>query len=95
MVCNRKHITFNETINLLLHTIKKINILGAISFIYYEYSDKFLDYLQHCSNVEYKKIKRRCKKKFASLNKLIEKADDMLYPQNVNIMKVYQLFESK
>ena len=79
LICNKKHITFEETINLLLHTIKKINILGAISFIYNEY----------------KRIKRKCKKIFASLNKFIERADDTLYPQNVNIRKIYQLFENK
>lgn len=95
LICNKKRITFEETINLLLHTIKKINILGAVSFIYYEYSNEFLEYLKHCSYNEYKKIKRKCKKSFASLNKFIEKADDTLYPQNVNIRKIYQLFESK
>lgn len=95
LICNKKHITFEETINLLLHTIKKINILGAVSLIYYEYSNEFLEYLKHCSYNEYKKIKRKCKKKIASLNKFIERADDTLYPQNVNIRKIYQLFESK
>lgn len=95
LICNKKHITFEETINLLLHTIKKINILGAVSLIYYEYSNEFLEYLKHCSYNEYKKIKRKCKKNFASLNKFIERADDTLYPQNVNIRKIYQLFESR
>lgn len=95
LICNKKHITFEETINLLLHTIKKINILGAVSFIYYEYSYEFLEYLKHCSYNEYKRIKRKCKKNFASLNEFIERADDTLYPQNVNIRKIYQLFENK
>lgn len=95
LICNKKHITFEETINLLLHTIKKINILGAVSLIYYEYSNEFLEYLKHCFYNEYKKIKRKCKKNFASLNKFIERADDTLYPQNVNIRKIYQLFESR
>ena len=93
LLCNKKNVTFDEVINLLLHTLKKVNILGAISLVYYKYSDEFLDYLRHCSYDDYKKIKRKCIRKINNLNSFISKSDDLIFPQNLNIREIHQLFK--
>lgn len=95
LLCNKKNVTFDEMINLLMHTLKKVNILGVISLIYYKYSSEFLDYLKQCSNNEYKKIKRKCIRKLNTLNSFIAKSDDSIYPQNINIRKIHQLLKHR
>ena len=93
LLCNKNNVTFEEVIKLLLHTLKKVNILGAISLVYYKYSSEFLDYLKQCSQDEYKKIKRKCRAKINNLNSFIAKSDDLLFPQNSNIREIHQLFK--
>lgn len=95
LLCNKKNVTFDEMLNLLLHTLKKINILGVISLVYYKYSSEFLDYLKQCSYIEYKIIKRKCIRKINNLNSFIERSDDLMFPQNINIRKIHQLFKQK
>ena len=95
LLCNKKNVTFDEMLNLLLHTLKKINILGVISLVYYKYSSEFLDYLKQCSYKEYKIIKRKCIRKINNLNSFIERSDDLMFPQNINIRKIHQLFKQK
>ena len=93
LLCNKNNVTFEEVIKLLLHTLNKVNILGAVSLIYYKYSSEFLDYLKQCSQDEYKKIKRKCRAKINNLNSFIAKSDDLLFPQNLNIREIHQLFK--
>ena len=95
LLCNKKDVTFEEMINLLLYTLKKINILGVISLVYNKYSSEFLDYLKRCPYNEYKKIKRKCIRKINKLNSFIERSDDLLFPQNINIRKIHQLFKQR
>lgn len=95
LLCNKKDVTFDESINLLLYTNKKVNILGVISLIYYKYSSDFLDYLKECPDNEYKIIKKKCRRRFDSLNTFIEKSDDLLYPQNTDIRNIHHLFINK
>lgn len=95
LLCNKKNVTFDEMLNLLLHTLKKINVLGAISLVYYKYSSEFLDYLKKCSYNEYKIIKRKCVRKINNLNSFIARSDDLIFPQNINIRKIHQLFKQR
>lgn len=95
LLCNKNNVTFDEMLNLLLHTLNKINILGVISLVYYKYSSEFLDYLKQCSYNEYKIIKRKCGRKINNLNSFIARSDDLIFPQNINIRKIYQLFKQR
>ena len=95
LLCNKKNVTFDEMINLLLHTLKRVNILGVISLVYYKYSSEFLDYLKQCPYNEYKIIKRKCKRKINNLNSFIARSDDLIFPQNINIRKIHQLFKQR
>ena len=45
-------VTFEETIDILLHSFYKIDILGAASLIYYKYYNEFYTYLQTVSTNE-------------------------------------------
>lgn len=95
LLCNKNNVTFNEMIDLLLHTLKGVNILGVISLVYYKYYSEFLDYLKQCPDNEYKKIKRKCRRKFNTLNLFIERSDDSIYTQNVYIREIHQLFSTR
>ena len=84
-----KDITFEETLK-LMKSLFKINVLVAMSMVYYSYAEKFSYYLKNNKD-ELKTIRRKTYKILLRWKKLMNISDDVLYPQNKHIKEILKM----
>lgn len=90
LFCNKKDLTFDEITKILGKTKNKTVILGLMSFIYYKFYSEFYFYVLNLEERTKKVIIKKTKKFFIRWNLLAERSDDLLYPQNRIIKKLYE-----
>ncbi len=81
MYTSLDEINFEKCIE-LLRSCFKINVLAAMSIIYYQYYKEYCDYVCNSNFNDLLKIRRRSYKILLRWKKLLEVSDDLLYPQN-------------
>ena len=79
-------ITFEDTLK-LMKSIFGINVLVAMSMVYYFYAEKFSDYLKN-NKEKLKTVRRKTYKILVRWKKLMNMSDDILYPQNKCIREI-------
>lgn len=77
----KKNISFSECLE-LIKTNKCINILVAMSVIYYYFCEDLYLFIIKCRDEDKVCIKKNCTKTLKRWKSLMEKSDDLLYPQN-------------
>ena len=95
LLCNKSDLSFDEVVYIVENKHKRVDLLGAISFIYWKYSKQFLLLLQECDEKKYKIIKKNCFSHFERLFEFLKKSDDTLYSQNDNIRKIYYMMKNE
>ena len=94
LLCTKGELTFEEVIYIILKKTKKIDIIGAISFIYYNYSELFFNFLKSCNEKQLKVIKKKCLTHFERLVNFVKFSDDTKYYQNEFIRKSYFILKN-
>lgn len=87
MFSSQNEISFEKCIK-LLGSFFNINILAALSIIYYNYSKEYLDYIGNNSHANLMLIRFRTYKIMLRWKKMLERSDDTLYPQNKYIRDI-------
>lgn len=95
LLCTKSKLSFDEVIYILEKKNKKVDLIGAISFVYYDYSSLFFDYIKKSGEEEFKILKKKCFHYFERLFNFIKYSDDSLYDQNEYIRNIYFLMKNK
>ena len=90
LLCNKKKLTFEEIIKVLEKSRNRISIQGAMSFIYYNFCSQFYFYILNLEDKTQRRIIKKTEKYLIRWNMLAERSDDLLYPQNEIIKKLYK-----
>ena len=99
LLSRKEHVTFEEVIKIYRRSFSRSDYLGAMSLIYFKYYEEFYAFMQSilCDEVQRKKYQKANRKFYYRYlkrwNEFVQRSDDVLFPQNIVIKKLYQILK--